>query len=105
MSGRLKPYSLILLGMLLAAFLLNPPVAFANKLPTACNIFDKTQIEKSGPCGPQALFPNDKTFGNEVLFSSGADFGTSDCLLFQINFSFLSVPSVTIPISAALLRC
>ena len=105
MSSRLKPYLFILLGILLAAILLNAPVAFATKLPTACNIFNKPQIEKSGPCGPQALFANDKPFGNEVFFSSSADFGISDCLLFQINFSFLSVPSVTIPISAALLRC
>jgi hypothetical protein len=105
MSGRLKPYSLILLGMLLAAFLLNPPVAFANKLPTVCNIFDKTQIEKSGPCGQQVLLSNDKTFGNEVLFSSSADFGTSDCQLFPINFSSLSVPFAIIPKPAAPLRC
>ena len=105
MSGRFKPYLFILLGILLAAFILNPPVAFATKLPTACNIFNKTQIEKSGPCGHQALFSNDKSFGNEVLFSSSADFGISDCLLFQINFSSLSAPSVTIPKPTAPLRC
>jgi len=105
MSGRLKPYSLIFLGMLLAAFFLNPPVAFATKLPTACNLFHEKEINKSGPCGHQALLANDKTFGNEVLFSSGADSSTSDCLWFQINFSSLSVPSVTIPKSAAPLRC
>ena len=105
MSGRFKPYLFILLGILLAAILLNPPVAFATKLPTACNIFNKTQIDKSGPCGHQALFPKDKPFGNEVLFSSSADFGTSDCQLFQINFSSLSVPFATIPKPAAPLRC
>ena len=105
MSGRFKPYLFILLGILLAAFILNPPVAFATKLPTACNIFNKTQIEKSGPCGHQALFPKDKPFGNEVLFSSSADFGISDCLLFQNIFSSVSAPSVTIPKSAAPLRC
>ena len=105
MSSRFKPYLFILLGILLVAILLNPPVAFATKLPTACNIFNKTQIEKSGPCGNQALFSSDKSFANEILFSSGIDFGISDCLLFQINFSSLSVPSVTIPKSAAPLRC
>jgi len=105
MSSRFKPYLFILLGILLAAILLDPPVAFATKLPTACNIFNKTQIEKSGPCGHQALFPKDKPFGNEVLFSSSADFGISDCLLFQNIFSSVSAPSVTIPKSAAPLRC
>lgn len=105
MSSRFKPYLFILLGILLAAILLNPPVAFATKLPTACNIFNKTQIEKSGPCGHQALFPKDKPFGNEVLFSSSADFGISDCLLFQNSFSSLSVPFVDVPKLAAPLRC
>jgi len=105
MSGRFKPYSLIVLGMLLAAFLLNPPVAFATKLPTACNVFNKKQIEKSGPCGHQALFSNNKSFGNEVLFSSGVEFGNGDCLLFQNIFPPLSAPSVTSSKSAAPLRC
>jgi hypothetical protein len=105
MSGRFNPYLLILLGILMAAFLLNAPVAFATKLPTACNLFHEKEINKSGPCGHQALFPNDKTFGNEVLFSSGADSSTSDCLWFQINFSSLSAPSVNILNPAAPLRC
>jgi hypothetical protein len=93
------------LGILLAAILLNAPVAFATKLPTACNIFHEKEINKSGPCGHQALLANDKTFGNEVLFSSNADFSTSQCLLFQNGFSFLFVPFVTIANPAAPLRC
>ena len=105
MSSRFKPYLFILLGILLAAILLNPPVAFASKLPTACNVFDKKQIEKSGPCGNQALFSSDKSFANEILFSSGIDFGISDCLLFQNSFSSLSVPFVDVPKLAAPLRC
>jgi len=105
MSGRFKPYLFILLGILLAAILLNAPVAFASKLPTACNIFNKTQIEKSGPCGHQTLSPNEKFCGNEVLFSSGVEFGNGDCLLFQNIFPPLSVPSVTSSKSAAPLRC
>ena len=105
MSGRFKPYLFILSGILLAAFILNPAVAFASKLPTACNVVDKKQIEKSGPCGHQALFSSDKSFANEILFSSGIDFGISDCLLFQNIFSSVSAPSATIPKSAAPLRC
>lgn len=56
MSGRFKPYFIILCAILAAAFLLNSPVAFATKLPTACNVFDKKPIEKSGPCGFKATF-------------------------------------------------
>ncbi len=105
MSNRFRAYVFIPLGILLAAILLNAPVAFASKMPTACNIFNKTQIEKSGPCGHQALFSNDKSFGNEVLVSSGVEFGNGDCLLSQNIFPPLSVPSVTSSKSAAPLRC
>jgi hypothetical protein len=105
MSGRFKPYLLILLGILMAAFLLNAPVAFATKLPTACNLFHEKEINKSGPCGHQALLANDKSFGIDVLFSSSADFGASDCLWFHIGFSSLSGPSVNILKPAAPLRC
>jgi len=105
MSGRVKPYLIILCAILVAAFLLNSPVAFATKLPTACNIFNKTQIEKSGPCGHQALFSNDKSLANEILFSSGIDFGIRDCLVLQNIFSSVSASSVTISKSAPPLRC
>jgi hypothetical protein len=105
MSRRFKPYLFVILITLIISFVMGPPVAFATKLPKACNIFNKTQIEKSGPCGHQALFSNDKSVGNEVLFSSGVEFGNGDCLLFQNIFSPLSVPSVTSSKSAAPLRC
>jgi hypothetical protein len=105
MSSRVKPYFIILCAILVAAFLLNSPVAFATKLPTACNIFDNKQIEKSGPCGQRALLSTDKSFTDEFLFSSGIHFSLNDCLLSQNIFSSVSTPSVTIPISAVPLRC
>lgn len=105
MSGLFKPYSMIITAILLATFLLNAPVAFASKLPTACNIFNKTQIEKSGPCGHQALFSKDKSFGSEVLLSSSSDFDITDLLSFQNTFSSLFVPSANISGPAAPLRC
>jgi hypothetical protein len=104
MSGCFKPYLFLLVAVLLAAVLLNAPVAFASKLPTACNIFNKTQLEKSGPCGPQALFSNDKFFGNEVLFTSEINFSFNESHLFQSVFFSLSAPSVTFS-SAVPLRC
>jgi hypothetical protein len=105
MSGRFKPYLFILLGILLTVILLNAPVAFAFKMPTACNIFNKTQIEKSGPCGHKALFSNDKPFGSDIFLSSGSDFDVSHFLSFHNTFSTLSVPPVSISIPAAPLRC
>jgi len=106
MSNRFRAYLFILLGILLAAILLNAPVAFASKLPTACNIFNKTQIEKSGPCGHPASFSNDKSFGNEILFSASSDLGVDDSLWFQNGFSssFYS-QSLNISIPIAPLRC
>lgn len=106
MSGRRKQYYLfILVGILLAAILLNAPIALATKLPTACNIFDRKQIEKSGPCGYHALLPKDKSLGTEVLFSGLSDLGVSGCRFLPQDSSFLSVPYVSSLEPAAPLRC
>lgn len=94
MSGRLRPYSLIFLGMLLAAFLLNPPVAFATKLPTVCNIFHEKEINKSGSCGHQALLSKDKSLEMAVFSVFRADMEISELpTAFQnhpISFTFPS---------------
>ncbi len=105
MSLHFKPYLFILLGILLGAILLNAPVAFAFKMPTACNIFNKTQIEKSGPCAHLGIFAKDKPIGHEVLSSETSALATSDSLRVQNNFSSLVVPSPIISKPAALLRC
>jgi hypothetical protein len=81
MSGRFNPYLLILLGILMAAFLLNAPVAFATKLPTACNLFDKKQIEKSGPCGYKALLSKCQSFEEAVVLVSGAELENGNCII------------------------
>ena len=60
MSGRFKPYLIIIVTLLLAAILLNVPVAFATKLPTTCNIFQENKTAKLGTCGHQAIFSKDK---------------------------------------------
>ena len=104
MSGRFKPYLFILLGILLAAILLNAPVAFASKLPTACNIFNKTQIEKSGPCGHQALFPNENPLETKSFFIRGR-FWHQRLPIVPEYLSFLFCSIVTSSKSAAPLRC
>lgn len=49
MPKRINPI-IFLCAVLTAALLLNPPAAFAARLPAACNIFNKDQIDKTGPC-------------------------------------------------------
>ena len=62
MSGRLKPYLIIIVSLLLAGIFLNVPVAFATKLPAACNVFNPPQVNKAGPCGQQGLLSNENIF-------------------------------------------
>jgi len=108
MSGRVKPYLIILCAILVAAFLLNSPVAFATKLPTACNIFDKKLLEKSGPCGIKAAFSKLQSLLQSL--EEGAiqvsEAGTENCSFigsWSKQPSFLS-PYVIIPNSLPL-RC
>ena len=105
MSGRFKPYLLfILLGMLLAAFILNAPVAFATKLPTACNIFNKKPIEKSGPCGQQAMFSKNQFLEDGAVLVSNAELEINNFIMSCDNHSHFFFPSVIIPNSVTL-RC
>ena len=104
MSGRSKPYLIILCAILMAAFLLNSPVAFATKLPTACNVFDKKQIEKSRPCGDQAAFSKLQTHEDGIIPVSQAE--PENCSFmgsWNKHPSFLS-PYAIIPNSVPL-RC
>jgi hypothetical protein len=102
--GRLLTFFIFLCAILVAAFLLNSPVAFATKLPTVCNIFNKTQIEKSGPCGNQATFSKLQSLEEGAILVSEA--GTENCGFigsWSKQPSFLS-PYATIPNSFPL-RC
>jgi len=84
MSGRFKPYLLIILGMLIVGLLLGPPLAFASKLPTVCNIFQKS-VDKAGECKQRAMVSKaqDKSFE----FDS-AHFASLDSAI----FSFATAP-------------
>ena len=62
MSDRFKPYLIIIVSLLLAGIFLNVPVAFATKLPAACNVFNPPQVNKAGPCGQQGLLSNENAF-------------------------------------------
>jgi len=73
MSGRLKSFMTALTLILLAALLAGPPVAFATKLPTACNIFQEKKAAKLGTCGHQAMSAKDKLLSGEMEFPSGPE--------------------------------
>ena len=88
----------------MAAFLLNAPVVFATKLPTACNVFDKKQIEKSGPCGHQAIFSKCQSLEDGVVLVSGAEFGNGNFIISRNNHHSLLFAHVIIPHSEPL-RC
>jgi len=75
MSGRLKSFMTVLTLILLAALLAGPPAAFATKLPTSCNIFHEKKTAKSGPCGHQATFTEDKSHFGEMVVSNSTDSG------------------------------
>ncbi len=104
MSGRFKPYLFILLGILLAAILLNAPVAFATKLPTACNVFNKKQIEKSGPCGHKALLSKCQSLEDGVVLVSEVELGNGNFIMSRNNHHSLLPPHVIISRSEPL-RC
>lgn len=104
MSGRFKPYSLILLGILMAAILLNAPVAFATKLPTACIFFGQKQIEKSGPCGLKALLSKCQSLEDGVVLVSGEEFEKGNFIISPNNNQSLLSWHVIIPPSEPL-RC
>jgi hypothetical protein len=60
---------LIILATLILALLLGPPLAFASKLPTVCNVFHKRPVYKGGPCGHRAMLSKiqDKSFEVEAV--------------------------------------
>jgi hypothetical protein len=94
-----------LILILLAALLAGPPIAFATKLPTACNIFHDKKAPKSGPCGHQATFTEDKSHFGEMVVSNSADSGiieNKDVL--SNNHTSLSLQSI-IFLESLPLRC
>jgi hypothetical protein len=92
----------VLILILLTALLAGPPVAFATKLPTACNIFHEKKAAKSGPCGHQATFTEDKSHFGEMVVFNNADSGIIEnkdvlpnnhiCLFFQSIIILESLP-------------
>jgi hypothetical protein len=105
MSGSLKPYLTALILILLAALLAGPPVAFATKLPTSCNIFQEKKAAKLGPCGHDVTFTKDKPYFVSAAVSNDTDSESLEAAFVlqnsQLSFFF---PSVII-LNSAPLRC
>jgi len=105
MSSSLKPYLTALILILLAALVMGPPAAFATKLPTSCNIFHDKKEAKSGPCGHQATFTEDKSHFGEMVVSDSADSGIIENKDFFPNDHLShSFQSITI-LESLTLRC
>ena len=104
MSGRFRPYLIIIVALLLTGILLNVPVAFAASIPAACNVFHPKPILKSGPCGHQALLSKSQPLEDGEGLVSDAEPGTAG-LIVPGNIPLpCFIPSVIIPNSAPL-RC
>ncbi len=104
MSGRFKPYLIIIVALLMAGIFLNVPVAFATKLPAVCNVFHPKPIIKSGPCGHQALLSKYQFLEDgEGLVSYGELRTANSRVPRNIHLSFF-ILSVIIP-NPAPLRC
>ena len=105
MSGSLKPYLTALILILLAALLAGPPLAFATRLPTACNIFQEKKGAKMGACGHQVTFTKDKPRLGETAISSETDSGGLETVfVFQNSELSFFFPSV-ITLNSVPLRC
>jgi hypothetical protein len=105
MSSGLKSFMTGLVLILLAALLAGPPVAFATKLPTSCNIFHDKKAAKSGPCGHQATFTQEKSHFGEMVVSNSTDYGFIEKKDFLPNNHFsLSSQSIII-LESSPLRC
>ena len=105
MSGSSKPYLTALILILLAALLAGPPLAFATKLPTACNIFQEKKAAKMGACGHQVTFTKDKLYLGETAVSNDTDSESLEAA-FVLQNSQLSFfcPSVIV-LNSVPLRC
>jgi hypothetical protein len=87
-----KKHALPIVVVLIALFVMGPPVAFSNKLPTVCNIFSQKAAEKGGSCGHRAILSNmqDKSVEIEAV------------LFFPVDFAFRHsgiLPSQPLPAS------
>lgn len=96
MSGRWRPYIYIVAALIITAFLVGPPLAFAIKLPTICNIFQEKKAAKLGTCGHQVTFAKDKFHFGEMAFSAGPNSGNEEAPTVQNNHLFPFVPFVSI---------
>jgi len=104
MSGRLKPYLLIFLVTLVIILLFSPPLSFASKLPTVCNIFKEKKANQSGPCGHNVTFSKDKSHAGEAVLASGTGLEVSHSIMLWDDHSSFSFPYLNIPNSKPM-RC
>jgi hypothetical protein len=75
MYSGFKKAAFIVLPLLAFMLILGPPLSYASKLPTVCNIFDKKTADKAGHCKHRSMVSKfqDKSFGLEAIFCPRVD--------------------------------
>lgn len=105
MSVRSKPLLVILAATIIMALVLGPPVAFASKLPTTCNVFHNNKAVKLGSCGHNVTFSKDKFHVPEMALSSGIESGSIEIpVILQSNQPSCFFPSASL-LDSVPLRC
>jgi len=94
MLSRWKTSIVILIGILAAVLLAGPPLGFAGKLPTVCNLFLNKSIQKNGPCGNPGAISQESLHEGQSLLTSTADSGVDhSSILFHVHYqSFFASP-------------
>jgi len=80
-----KKAAFIVLTLLILTLVSGPPLSYASKLPTVCNIFDKKTADKAGPCGHRSMVSKfqDKSFELEAILYPSADLEISHPVIVQ----------------------
>jgi len=94
MSSRWKKSIVILIGILAAVMLAGPPLCFAGKLPTVCNLFLNKSIQNNAPCGNPGAISQESPHEGQSLLTSTADSGADhSSILLHVHYqSFLASP-------------
>lgn len=105
MSGPLKNYLTALIILLAVALLVGPPVAFASKLPTACNLFQEKKAPNLKPCGHKVAFTKDKSDFGEMAVSHGTGSESIESLVVLPHIHPALFLGSIILLNSAPLRC
>ena len=91
MTSRWKTFIVIIVGSLVIAFLVGPPMAFVYKFPKAFMAHENNGPKK-GFCAPKYTFNKDKLDGNDALLVNQAEIEICRSIFFDHNYSMNDQP-------------